>query len=273
MGMSIIKTLKKYIKFIGKISLNKKIYMALPMIFILCSSMTACNISRPTTPDIVIEYQVPFAKSMSKWNEVTLVEQDAFGRNLYSFKSEGIYTNVFSDYMDESFTNAPVLIYLIVQKRDDNYVYCYENLCYIYVTSFDVDNTEIVEKLKELNDWGLPINDVSLTALPIDIKKNGILDYNIASVEKNIINLFEKKIGRKIESYYLDCIFSADAEPIYILREIEQWAFQTTDNKFGKSYIFVVLDDFSTVAYQELSADISNWNKEINFFRTEAIRT
>lgn len=235
------------------------------------SSMTACASSNTQIPDVIAEYQVPFAEMSSRWNEVVLIERDKFGRELYSYKSEGSYTNVLSDYMDESFSNAPVIVYLIAQKSDDDFVYCYENLCYEYVPSLDEDNTDIVKALKDVNDWGKPIDDSKLTALSIDIEANGVAYYKLGSVEQEVVSALEKELGHKIESYYLDCIFSASAEPIYILREVEEWVTQTTKNRFGKSYIFIVSDRSSTIEYRELPDEIQNWNEEIDYFLASAV--
>ena len=266
MDMYIMKMLKKNIRFFGMKLPIKRTSCCIVLMLLFGCFMTACSSSKIESAKIVMEYQVPFAQATSRWTEIVLLEKDEYGRELYRCKSEGSYPNVFSDFMDESFTNAPVLFYLIVQKSDKGFVYCHEALSYIYIPSLEGNNEEVIDRLKETNDWGSPIQDAELMALPIDMKSNGMEDYVLGSVEKSVMDSFEKKIGYEIESYYLDCIFSADAQPIFVLREVKQWASQTTSNEFGKSYVFTVSEDGSDISVQELSNSISFWNEEINGF-------
>lgn len=108
--------------------------------------------------DIVVDYQVPFADSNPRWNQVELIDEDEYGRKIFSYKSVGHYSNVFGDYVKTTYNNAPVLLYVVVQKTNNQYVYCYDSLCYNYVSSFD-DGSTVIENLKLNNDWGKALDE------------------------------------------------------------------------------------------------------------------
>ena len=229
------------------------------MSVILC--LSSCTFQN-NTPDVIVEYQIPFAKSGSRWNENELLDEDEYGRKLYSYKSGKAYTNVFRDYMGIDYRNAPVLMYIIVQKTEKDFVYCYDDFCYAYVTSFENDNSDIVNNLKDVNDWGNPFNDEKTTALSVSEFEN-IDRYPIYSVEESVVKTLENLINYEIEDYYIDDIFLEDTTPIFVLREVTN----RDRHEFGKSYIFHIPKDDSNVTYLELSDDIQNWNEEIHNFK------
>lgn len=234
-------------------------------------SMTFYFFEKENVYDIIVEYNVPFAEPNTRWNEVLLVEKDEFGRELYSYKSKDSFPNVFSDFSRSTELNSWVNVYLIVQKSDKDYVYCYKE-CYAYVPSIESDNSSIIEELKDYNDWNKPIDSNKLFALSKELYSNVIQEHKLVFTEEQIIHTFEEHIGREINAYYLDCIFSADGTPIYIIRIVKQWLTQTTKNVFGDSYVFCVSDDYSEVISQKLSDNVTDWNDEIISFSEKHIR-
>lgn len=250
----------QYTQSIGHYCLIYKKIVISVVILSLCF-LISCS-SHTKTPDIVVEYQVPFAASGLHWNEIEIVDNDEYGRKIYSYKSEGEHTNVFCDYTADTF-NAPVLMYVLVQKNDDDFVYCYDDFCFVYVKSFEIDNSDIIFELKEKNDWNKPIQEKKLTAISIDIKEK-VLDYPIYKAEEDAVATLEQFVGYKIDKYYLDAIFLPDATPIFVLREVESWEEIT----FGKSYVFSLPTEEREATYLELSNDIQNWNEEIHNFKT-----
>lgn len=235
------------------------------LLFVFIISITLCLSScsfQNNTLDVIVEYQIPFAKSGSRWNENELLDEDEYGRKLYSYKSGKAYTNVFRDYMGTDYRNAPVLMYIIVQKTEKDFVYCYDDSCYAYVASFENDNSDIVKNLKDVNDWGKPFNDEKATALSVSEFEN-IDRYPIYSVEESVVKTLEDLINYEIEDYYIDDIFLEDATPIFVLREVTN----REKHEFGKSYIFHIPEDDSNITYLELSVDIQNWNEEIHNFK------
>ena len=232
-------------------------------VFIISTALCLSSCSfQDNTPDIIVEYQIPFAKSGSRWNEIELIDEDENGRKLYSYKSGKAYSNVFRDYMGIDYKNAPVLMYIIIQKAEKDFVYCYDDFCYRYVASFEDDNSDIIENLKDVNDWGKSFNDEKTTALSVSEFEN-IDGYPIYSVKESVVKKLKDLIDYKIEDYYIDDIFLEDSTPIFVLREVTN----REKHEFGKSFVFHVPDDGSEATYLELSNDIQNWNEEIHNFK------
>lgn len=241
---------------------NKKLHIITILSIVLSLFLTSCGYSSEPA-DVIVEYQVPFAQSGHRWNEIELVDQDNFGRELYSYKSGAAYNNVFKDFMDQDdYMNAPVLLYLIVQKRDNDFVYCYDNCCYIYVKSFQGNNDILIDKFKATNDWGKPFDSKKTTSLSIpDFDK--VDGYKVISIEEQAISTLEKLIGKEIADYYLDDIFLNSDTPIFVLRIVEDPKTYT----FGKSYVFNLSSKQNEASYFELSDDINKWNEEIYSFK------
>ena len=244
------------------IGLRSKCLVFCAVVLLLLLFLGSCG-SQYKNYDIIVDYQVPFADSNPKWNQVELLEEDEYGRKIFSYKSLGHYTNVFGDYVKTTYNNAPVLLYVVVQKSNNRYVYCYDSLCYTYVSSFDDDST-VIENLKLNNDWGKALDDGKMTALSIDTYRDKIVKYLVMSVEDEAVTFLEQKIEYQINDYYLDAVFLEDGTPIFVLREVldrEQY-------EFGKSFVFYISEDSSDTIYLELSDEIENWNEEINNFKT-----
>lgn len=257
-----IYTQVKHMQYTG-IGLQIK-YLIVLNIFLSLFFLQSCGL-QDKSYDIIVEYQVPFADPNPRWNEVDLIDEDEYGRKIFSYKSVGLYTNVFGDYIETLYSNAPVLLYVVVQKNNNRFVYCYEDLCYCYVNSFDNDNSTIIENLKTNNDWGKPFDDKKMTVLSVDMYRDKIVKNSALSIQDETVMLLEQKIGCKINDYYLDTIFLEDATPIFVLREVtnrERYEFE-----FGKSFVFCISDDKSNVTYLQLSDDIQNWNQEIRDFK------
>lgn len=97
--------------------------------------------------------------------EIVVLETDAYGRVLFSY-AEG-YTSAITQYV------------LIMQYQDGQYAYCYADDCYAFITSeaslFDEHEVNLecsqVVALKELNDWGQPINESKCKAVEIAREK------------------------------------------------------------------------------------------------------
>lgn len=263
--MCITMTLEKNTEFTGRKLLDKKTRSIILLVFVSALILTGCRGSKETSPDIIARYQIPFAAVGQRWNQVELMELDAMGRELYVYQTEGQYTNVFSDYMDQSYVNAPVIAYLIVQKADRDFVYCYQQICYEYAPSAAQESSDIITSLKAKNDWGKPLCDEKMTAFPKDTRSNGISDFTMASVEGELVDGLEKEIGNKIENYYLDCIFLINGTPVFVLREVRTWVSQTSKNVFGESYVFVRTET-GKIQYERLSDRIQDWNEEIDCF-------
>jgi hypothetical protein len=83
------------------------------------------------------------------------IEKDKYGRELFTIQ---IPTIPFYDMSGGKEQNAfiPNTIKVILQKRDNQCVYYYEDFCFLMETE-DGFLPEEVDKLKEVNDWDNPI--------------------------------------------------------------------------------------------------------------------
>lgn len=76
-----------------------------------------------------------------------IIEEDAEGRTLFEYTTRSVISG-----KEET-------AYVICQKQDSEYVYFYEDNCYVFS---DFDQTSI-ELLKEKNDWGKPLNQDNMS--------------------------------------------------------------------------------------------------------------
>jgi len=112
-------------------------------------------------------------------SEITVLEEDAYGRVLFLYTEE----NLVSTYS-----------LIISQKSDDEYVWFYPDYCFISAP-IDVFAEEDVEKLKELNNWGLGVDLKKCVKVEIVRKKQtgSIKELNVEIVLNRIIGRDEVK--------------------------------------------------------------------------------
>ena len=102
--------------------------------------------------------------------ESVIMEEDVFGRVLYFYRIGS------SMACDEVYGNEHIIAFLIMQKSDDDNVYCYSDINFIVrkrpetIPSsiwgaalleevFKIVPEEEIEELKAKNDWGKPIDE------------------------------------------------------------------------------------------------------------------
>ncbi len=227
-------------------------------------SLCSCNYQADIEAlQVIAAYEIPFVDVDSRWSSAELVEKDNYGRMLYSVHSiNDESNNVFSDYVIDELSNSPVLAYVVCQKIDDNYVYYYKTYCYKFVSSLSANNS-VIKELKEKNDWNMPIDENKLIKRSTNL--DGIENYRLYRTEKQAITDLEKSIGSQIDNYYIDMIFSADEQPIYVVRAVKSWSKEDTAIQFGESYAFRYIDNISEVSYVMLTHRIDTWNEQISF--------
>ena len=95
-----------------------------------------------------------------------VLDRDSYGRVLFTYKTES------------SITGLEEEAYVICQKYDANYVYFYEDIGYSFAEDYENDSTY----LKEMNDWGKPLDENKLSrrqnAITLDlcIARDTIID-------------------------------------------------------------------------------------------------
>ncbi len=106
---------------------------------------------------------VPFFADLgddsSKFDQVRIVEQDAFGRTLYEYRSGAYLPN----------QNSDLVSLIICQKSSDSYAYYYEDYSYISRLDVDDDFSEAqIDAFKTANDWNRPIDNSKLSSVCYD---------------------------------------------------------------------------------------------------------
>jgi hypothetical protein len=93
---------------------------------------------------------------------------------------------------------------------------------------------------------------------------NGIEDYKLYQTEEKAIADLEIVTGNQIDDYYIDVIFSAHKQPVYIVRTVERWSEKGIPIQFGESYAFCYSNNCSEVSYVMLTQNIGTWNEQVN---------
>lgn len=198
-------------------------------------SLSACyfpsSVYRSGRSDLfaVACYSVPFLHSSREFDRVEVIEKDKFGRVLYKYTSN-------SDALFE-YNGNHICALLICQKTDKKYAYYYENYSFIISMGDDTFNESDIQRLKELNDWGMELVSEKLSKV-----LNSFGPYGTQS-------FFEPEKAEDVVKSYLDLqtsplfftdLIAMDAENriFYVLREYNKSA---KGYVFGKTY-FVISD-------------------------------
>lgn len=264
-----MKTQKRIISCTG-IVFHIKNLVSMVLVFVIFITLNSCSFQNERKmQEVIIEYEIPFIDTDSRWNDVSLVETDEYGRKLYSVAATGdAFNNVFSDYIEDDAANSPVFAYFICQKYNGSNVYCYKDVCYIFVSNLNVSD-EVLNNLKNENDWNKDLNQSKMTSLSMNLGNE--VEYSLEFKEKAIAAL-EKELNREFQGYYIDDLYTNTNKLCFILREVEVWINDNggQTNDFGKSYIFTYDDTSDKVCYEELSDDIESWRSQISQFKVSA---
>ena len=242
--------------------------MAMGLLIVTLLMLSACGAKEPI--HALAEQAIPFAKSETRWRECSLVDEDAYGRKMYSYLSQGNgINNVFSDFVAVG-KNDPVLFYIISQKEDAGVVYCYESDCYMYVSSFDGVSDAELEEFRQRNDWNKPIIEEKVAAYTTDGYQKHLNSINGPSADEMAMKALNVFLTRTVNDYYIDAIVSAQGKPIYVAREVLVWVTENVEgdgNIFGRGYVFTLNDSSEVEACHELIGSIDTWPDQINKFK------
>lgn len=155
-------------------------YMVLSAIFI-----SSCSIPQSFWPQTVhltgyydayyiVRNGVPFAGDGYREMElarVYLLENDDFGRSLYRY-------DLYSYMLNESLS-----IWLVCQYSNEEFAYYYSDECYLILAEDNTPNEEMLEKLKNKNDWNKSINKSKCSAVQLEDRENDMENYYEYPVE------------------------------------------------------------------------------------------
>lgn len=183
----------------------KKIVIVLNVLAIL--SLSACDtgsMSKNAILHICASYAVPgmFCSEYKGTDaKCTVIEEDSYGRTLFSYST----MNIITDNKDT--------VLVIFQKNDRDYIYFYEDICYIDATSNEAE----IEYFKYINDWNKAFNSEKFSKRP---KK---LSFDLVVINENKQDL--KTVSKKC------------AETLNVSEDIISMRFDDYDLKGNVIYI------------------------------------
>lgn len=146
--------------------------LALLFVTLMALLLTGCLLYRGNDWDLykMIIWNVPNTLGIEapEAADTKIIETDVYGRRLFTYE------------MNRSGTTGydRICIYAICQKADREYVYYYEDFCFILSSSLANFTQEDIEQLKSVNGWGEPIDEAKLSKhalrAPMTSHKEGI---------------------------------------------------------------------------------------------------
>lgn len=155
----------------------------------------------------------------------TTLEEDEQGRTLFKFTRQN------------SITGEEGTAIVICQHIDADYVYYYEDQCYIY----NCNTEEDIAALKSQNDWGLPLDFNKMSIRPNKISFDGVIVSNRVLKRKDVRSAIKLKLANlqatPIEYTMLD-VNSNGSELFWIKAVVKK----------GTTYYFAIIDtDYNIV--------------------------
>lgn len=209
------------------------------VVCILVSSLTACNHA-----DVSLElglcgsYAVPGMMTADLKGgsfSCEILEQDSQGRILFVFDAIS------------SFSEEKVTALVICQAMDDQYVYFYEDRCYLYGYS-ENDDTDL---LKANNDWECPLDYGKISKREKKISADMFIIPDVDLKHPDVVTACQRAIGKR-------CV----VEEVYLL---------DTDQNGHVLYQINALPDNETVMYLAIvnstyRVAILEWSSDITEF-------
>ena len=158
-----------------------------------------------------------------------LIDEDEYGRRLMSV---GIATGYDLNAL------------CIVQRVDEKYVYYYDNVNYICIDDYQEYEAYQVEKLKEANDWGEPLDEEKMVKRELNSDSDLLAAMNYGNIHnvENSKRIFEKNIciptGYKYD--IIICDWDATGKEIYLASTFSP---REPLGDWGKHYLMVINAD------------------------------
>ncbi len=200
---------------------------------LLCSSiflLTSCNV-KSEFYDLAIcgSYAVPgmYCDDL-KGNSVScdVIEKDLYGRILFKYETNSIITS------------QNEIAYVICQKYDSDYVYFYEDECYLFAKDFEKDSIE----LKEKNDWNKQLDESKMSRrenkLTFDLQIANSQNLSLSEIEEICASKFQVDSSDIELQGFVDCD-SSGKELLLI----------SNSNSEPKMY-FVLINNYNTAVLE-----------------------
>ena len=224
--------------------------LALLLLLATALSFTACT--KKNTEENLLKalgcYAVPGAFVLDQEQiEYTVLDMDGYGRKLVSYT----YQNTLSGKKETA--------YVVCQAHDDDYVYFYEDICYLIGQS----TQKKLLALREQNDWNLPIDASKASRRMVQTERSG---KTLAPVSELLYNeaydAIYKALGVKEDDkmaiYFAD--EDADGRNLYL---VSLDPFRPKNTVY---YYYVICDSEYNVVHFEIQ-DVENMANGLAAFK------
>ena len=162
----------------------KRLTVNILLVFVIMNTLSSCAGTADTHLELTLcgSYAVPgmfYADLKGETSDVTILEEDEYGRILFVYSAPNIIT--------QKEENAIV----ICQQIDRNYVYFYEDICYI----LQDHDKEAVEALKTRNNWNCPLDYARMSRRANQISFDLFIATDSTLLYGNILDAFSEKLG------------------------------------------------------------------------------
>ena len=199
----------------------------------------------------MIYYAVPFMGDHFMPDCLTdVIEQDAYGRTLYRHSKL------------PHIGNEKKIVFVVYQKYDSEYVYYYEDLCYIFGTG----SAEEIDQLKRTNDWDQPLDEskMSRRLAKISPTEPALITEDSDVETQKVRTLFLERIGggKKVSDYWQEDI-SPSGQSAYV------FAVETETNATQYYYVIVhpsyEMKSMEFESLEDLVQKLPEFKKECNW--------
>lgn len=198
---------EQYPKFLKIVSivLSVAILMVSLLIFIVLFSSCGYRMNDTGAMAATTFFAVPSAGvlDLKEIDEIfEEIDRDEYGRVLFLYRG---YCELIKK------EEAEILI--IYQKHDDDYVYYYEDMCYMFATP----SSENINIIKERNDWGIPLDESKMSRRQVRVSFGGYLRPMSDLKEWKIKQILSKELGVDIHTIIIDDVSPSKQEAYFVV--------------------------------------------------------
>ena len=216
---------------------------------VLLLLLTGCSSkhSENTILQISGSYSIPgmFQADLKENLPIEVLQKDSYGRILYSYSSYNVITET---------TEIAVAI---CQKSDDEFVYFYEDVCYIIGNYTDIE----IEILKNINDWDLPYDENKMSRRKIQYSIDRFIISETNQDIYKIRRLFANNINVKPSDIYDHSLIDSDGHGMDV------YLFSVISPSGEKKQYYVMSNESYQLNYVEILEidDLIQFKKDNNW--------
>lgn len=162
----------------------KKMCATILLLFLVLNMLSSCTMSADTHLELALcgSYAVPgmfCADLKGGTHDVTILEEDDYGRIMFSYSAPN------------TITQKEETALVICQQINEDYVYFYEDICYLLK---EHDNHDI-EIIKALNEWNRPLDYTKMSKRTNQISFDLFIVTESSMPYANVIQEVSEELG------------------------------------------------------------------------------